>query len=89
MGIILFNFLANQTPIYEVPRYCFRPLMGIILFNKTTTTKTNIVNIQEGFRPLMGIILFNPVFETTGIYWSKNAKNGGDYKSDLKSTLAH
>ena len=42
-----------------------------------------------GFRPLMGIILFNPVFETTGIYWSKNAKNGGDYKSDLKSTLAH
>ena len=37
----------------------------------------------------MGIILFNPVFETTGIYWSKNAKNGGDYKSDLKSTLAH
>ena len=44
---------------------------------------------QKGFRPLMGIILFNPVFEITGIYWSKNAKNGGDYKTDLKSTLAH
>ena len=42
-----------------------------------------------GFRPLMGIILFNPVFEITGIYWSENAKNGGDYKTDLKSTLAH
>ena len=35
----------------------------------------------------MGIILFNPVFETTGIYWSENTKNGGDYKTDLKDTL--
>ena len=37
----------------------------------------------------MGIILFNPVFEITGIYWLENAKNGGNYKTDLKSTLAH
>ena len=43
----------------------------------------------KSFRPLMGIILFNPVFEITGIYWSENEKNGGDYKTDLKSTLVH
>ena len=63
--------------------------MGIILFNNIPED-LSIVDLEYlGFRPLMGIILFNPVFETTGIYWSKNAKNGGDYKSDLKSTLAH
>ena len=44
---------------------------------------------HDSFRPLMGIILFNPVFEITGIYWLENAKNGGNYKTDLKSTLAH
>ena len=67
----------------------FRPLMGIILFNKTLRLIDLLIINTCCFRPLMGIILFNPVFETTGIYWSKNAKNGGDYKSDLKSTLAH
>ena len=67
----------------------FRPLMGIILFNMLAVSVILIQFIRFRFRPLMGIILFNPVFETTGIYWSKNAKNGGDYKSDLKSTLAH
>ena len=62
--------------------------MGIILFNQHIELML-IIYLIICFRPLMGIILFNPVFETTGIYWSKNAKNGGDYKSDLKSTLAH
>ena len=63
--------------------------MGIILFNPLNLVVLTIALNLLGFRPLMGIILFIPVFETTGIYWSKNAKNGGDYKSDLKSTLAH
>ena len=61
--------------------------MGIILFNLTLTKQIMCHYIIIRFRPLMGIILFNSVFETTGIYWSKNAKNGGDYKTDLKGTL--
>ena len=61
--------------------------MGIILFNTTYLVSIECGKLKCGFRPLMGIILFNPVFETTGIYWSENTKNGGDYKTDLKDTL--
>ena len=63
--------------------------MGIILFNILKLFVASSKWPMSCFRPLMGIILFNPVFEITGIYWSENAKNGGDYKTDLKSTLAH
>ena len=63
--------------------------MGIILFNYNNLKVLYNIEGEPGFRPLMGIILFIPAFEITGIYWPENAKNGGDYKTDLKSTLAH
>ena len=68
----------------------FRPHQGIIFFSCISSYEGNgNSGYFSSFRPHQGIIFFSPVFETADIYWSENAKNGGDYKTDLKGTLVY